>query len=279
MPPLFTRRGLLLAPLVTLAACGCRRRIPVGPGEVSLAAFSMNLSAGDLLDPATAAGRVALYLDEIAAAGYRRQVRVILPHDWGPRIEQLWFPVLRARGFRVLAILGQERRDTVDDLPAFLAWVDAVLPRVRADLLGVQVLNEPAYRFTAREYAALHRRVAARIRELAPGVPIVAGDFGVPARGQNTLAHWQAAVAAGADDYDVLSLHLTGMRKEAALRDLTRRVRDFAGPRGRTWITEGDWGHLPFLRAEGLDVEENFVYTWNDDLDPTLIRRPGGRLR
>ena len=62
-------RGLLaLAFLVSLAGCD-RRKIGAGPGDLPLSEFSANLSAGDLLEPATAESRVALYLDELAAAG------------------------------------------------------------------------------------------------------------------------------------------------------------------------------------------------------------------
>jgi hypothetical protein len=271
------RRLLGLLALLTLLT-GChRRKIDAGPGDVPLAEFSANVSAGDLLNPATADARLAIYLDELAAAGYKKQIRIILPPDWGPRIYQHWFPVIRNRGFKVLAILGQERRDSAADEPAAVAWVKHILPLVRPDLVGVQIVNEPAYTFTPQEYAAYHRRIAPLVRELAPGVPIVAGDFGVPEKGQNTLDVWKATVAAGATDYDILSVHVTGSRKEGELTDFAARLRDFAGP-GRVWITEGDWGQLRFLREQGVAVEESFVYTWNDDEMPALIRRPGGRL-
>jgi hypothetical protein len=258
-------------------SCG-RGKIEVGPGPVPASEFSANVSAGDLLDPRTAAARLGRYLDELAAGGYRRKVRIILPPDWGPRIHEHWFPVLRGRGFKVLAILGQERRDSAADPAAAAAWVKHIIPLVRADLVGVQIVNEPAHWFTPEEYAAYHRQIAPLVRSLAPEVPIVAGDFGVGAEGRNTLDFWRAAVAAGASDYDVLSVHVTGMTRQGPLREFAERVREFAGPGRRIWITEGDWGHLPFLRGQGLEVEEDFVYTWNDDASPALIRRPGGRL-
>jgi hypothetical protein len=266
-----------LALLLLVAGCH-RRRIDAGPGDVPLSEFSANVSAGDLLDPTTAEARLAVYLDELTAAGYKKQVRIILPPDWGPRICEHWFPVIRARGFKVLAILGQERRDSAPDASAAVARVRHRLPLVRSDLVGVQVVNEPAYTFTPDEYAAYHRRIAPLVRELAPGVPIVAGDFGVPAQGRNTLDVWKATVAAGATDYDVLSVHVTGSRKEGELRDFAARLRDFAGPDRRIWVTEGDWGQLRFLREQGVAVEESYLYTWNDDEMPALIRRPGGRL-
>ena len=266
----------ILIVLVVLVGCD-RRRIDIGPGAVPLAEFSANISAGDLLKPRTASSRLALYLDELAAAGYKKQIRIILPPDWGPTIYEHWFPVIRARGFKVLAILGQERRDSAADVGATIAWLKDILPQVRSDLMGIQIVNEPAHWFAPQEYAAYHRQMAPLIRSLAPGLPIVAGDFGVQKEGTNTLDLWQAAVAAGASDYDVLSLHVTGTRRESELKEFTGRLRSFAGPR-RIWITEGDWGHLGVLRRHGVEVEEAFIYTWNDDALPDLIRRPGGKL-
>jgi hypothetical protein len=273
-------RRFRLLPLTFLAVvAGCDgHKIDAGPGAVPLSEFSANVSAGDLLDPGTAGSRLALYLDELAAAGYRKQIRIILPPDWGPRIYEHWFPVIRARGFKVLAILGQERRDSTADPPATMAWIEHILPLVRSDLMGLQIVNEPAHWFTPGEYASHHRRVAPLVRSLAPGVPIVAGDFAVQEAGKNTLDFWKAAVAAGASDYDVLSVHATGMRRQDELKDFAARLRAFAGPARRVWITEGDWGHLGFLRGQGVSVEEDFIYTWNDDQLPALIRRPGGRL-
>ncbi|HKI37863.1 MAG TPA: hypothetical protein VKA46_38775 [Gemmataceae bacterium] len=272
-------RGFRLLALVLLCLAGCdRRKIEVGPGDVPLSEFSANVSAGDLLDPATAESRLALYLDELAAAGYKKQIRIILPPDWGPRIYEHWFPVIRGRGFKVLAILGQERRDSAADADAAVAWVKHVLPLVHSDLMGIQIVNEPAYTFSPGEYAAYHRRIAPLVRQLAPGVPIVAGDFGVPEKGQNSLDVWKEVVAAGASDYDVLSIHVTGSRREGELKDFAARLRDLAGPGRRVWITEGDWGQLRFLRQQGVAVEETFIYTWNDDALPALVRRPGGKL-
>lgn len=278
-PPAVNRWPQVLTVASLLVAAGCdRAKIDPGPGMVPLSQFSANISAGDLLDPTTSAVRLALYLDELAARGYKKQVRIILPPDWGPRIYQHWFPVIRARGFTVLAVLGQERRDSAADLPATVAWIRQIVPLVRSDLIGIQLVNEQAYWFTPAEYAAYHRQIAALIRALAPEVPIVAGDCGVPAKGKNTLAQWQAAVAAGASDYDVLSIHVTSMTRQGELKDFAKRLREFSGPGRRIWITEGDWGHLRFLREQGLNVEEDFIYTWNDDSVPALIRRPGGRL-
>src|SRR5262249_17834760 len=146
-------RSLLLV-LLFLTPFGCHgRKIDVGPGTVPLSEFSANISAGDLLAPQTAASRLALYLDELAAAGYKKQVRIILPPDWGPRIYEHWFPVIRAKGFKVLAILGQERRDSAADIRATIAWIKHILPLVRRDLMGIQIVNEQAYWFSPEEYA------------------------------------------------------------------------------------------------------------------------------
>ncbi|MBM4068967.1 MAG: hypothetical protein FJ271_08500 [Planctomycetes bacterium] len=270
-----------LLSLALLLIAGCRGRIDSGPGDVPLSAFSANISAGDLLDARTAGSRLSRYLDELTEAGYKKQVRIILPPDWGPIIHQHWFPVLRARGFKVLAILGQEKRDSAADAPAAIAWVKHILPLVRADLVGIQIVNEPAYWFTPAEYAAYHRRIAPLVRDLAPGVPIVAGDFGAQLQGRNTLDIWQATLAGGDIDYDVVSIHPTGNKRRGELLAFAKRLREFLSRDGaskKVWITEGDWGHLPFLRGQGLDIEEAFIYTWNDDADAKLIRRPGGRL-
>jgi hypothetical protein len=279
MRTILIRLGLAIvtaSPLVALVGLNCRS-IDVGPGNQPLSEFSANISAGDLLDPRSSPDRLARYLDELTALGYKKQVRIILPPDWGPGIYEHWFPVLRARGFKVLAILGQERRDSAADVPAAIAWIERIVPLVRADLMGIQIVNEPAHWFTPEEYVVYHRRIAALLRALAPEVPIVAGDFGVPAKGANTVEHWKAFLAAGTLDYDVLSLHVTGSRQVGELKDFVRRVRDIADGR-RTWITEGDWGQLGALREAGLTVQECFIYSWNDDQVTALIRRPGGKF-
>jgi hypothetical protein len=271
-------RSLAVFSVVLASSGGCHRaRIDSGPGQLPLSEFSANIGAGDLLEPQTAPSRLALYLDELTAAGYKKQVRIILPPDWGPTIYAHWFPVIRGRGFKVLAIMGQERRDSAADVPAAMAWIEHILPLVRDDLIGIQIVNECAGSFTPSEYAEYHQRIAPLIRSLAPGVPIVAGDFGSDEKTANSLKFWQSAVTAGASDYDVLSVHLTGSRREGQLTDFATRLRDFHGP-GRIWITECDWGHLAFLRGQGLKVEEAFLYCWNDDQDASLIRRPAGRL-
>lgn len=265
--------------LALVYGSGCHGpSIDPGPGDVPLSEYSANVSAGDLLDPGTAASRLGIYLDELSAAGYRKQIRIILPPDWGTIIYEHWFPPIRSRGFKVLAILGQEKRDTAADVPKSMAWMRHILPLVRHDLIGVQIVNEPAHGFTPAEYAEYHRQVAPLIRRLAAGVPIVAGDFGVQADGKNNLEYWKAAVATGLVDYDILSIHPTGVTRKRELDDFAQRLLDFAGPERQIWITEGDWGQLPYLRERGLHIEEAFVYTWNDDVDERLIRRPGGRL-
>ena len=272
------RQGqILVFGLVVLAGSGCGR-IDLGPGSVPLGEFSANISAGDLLDRRTAGDRLSRYLEELETGGYRKQIRIILPPDWGPRIYEHWFPVIRAHGFKVLAILGQERRDSTADVPATIAWIRHILPLVRSDLMGIEIINEPAHWFTPEDYAAYHQKIAPLIRSLAPEVPIVAGDFSAQEPGKNTLKAWQAMVAAGATDYDILSLHLTGITKKSHLDDLAHQLPLFLAPDKKIWITEGDWGQLPYLRQQGLKVEETFLYTWNDDELPALIRRPGGRL-
>ncbi|MGE3807451.1 MAG: hypothetical protein AB7K24_22535 [Gemmataceae bacterium] len=270
------RRDFLALAMSSLA--GCRAKIDPGPGNTSLAQFSANISAGDLLDPRTAGQRIGLYLDELAALGYRKQIRIILPPDWGPIIQQHWFPEIRRRGFKVLAILGQEKRDSAAMEDRAITWIKHIVPLVRGDLIGLQIVNEPPHTFTPAEYACYHRKIAPLIRQLAPEVPIVAGDFDVRARGSNTLGLWQEAVAAGAGDYDILSIHVTSKFRAGELTDFAQRLRAFASPGQRIWITEGDWGQLAFLRQNGVPIGECFIYTWNDDREDHLVRRPGGRL-
>jgi hypothetical protein len=272
-----SQKFLRILPLLGALLVGCDRKIDIGPGALPLSEFSANISAGDLLDPQTAGARLGVYLDELTAAGYKKQIRIILPPDWGPGIYEHWFPVIRARGFKVLAILGQEKRDSAADVPAARAWIGHILPLVRADLIGVQIVNEPAHWFSPAEYAAYHKQISPLIRELAPEVPIVAGDFAATNRGRNTLDFWRATLAEGVD-HDILSIHPTGALRTSTLATFAKQVRALSGPDQRIWITEGDWGQLACLRRHGLNVEENFIYTWNDDVMPNLIRRPGGRL-
>jgi len=45
----------------------------------------------------------------------------------------------------------------------------------------------------------------------------------------------------------------------------------------RYWVTEGDWGHLPWCNKQGLITEKVFLYSWNGSGDG-LELRPGGVL-
>ena len=254
-------------------------RIDLGPGTTSLSKIGVNIGAGDLLNPDTAAGRLATYLDELIALGYSREIRVILPPDWGPIIYEHWWPVIRAKGFKALVILGQEKRDSADVADQSIAWATKILPLVKDDLLGVQIVNEQAYFFAPNKYVAWHRKMVPLVRSLVPGVPIVAGDFG-HADGRNGLDQWEKMVRMGflaSLDFNIVSLHLTRINKEGELKQMVARLRSLHGPAMRYWVTEGDWGHLPWLNKQGLTTEKVFLYSWNGSGDG-LGLRPGGVL-
>ncbi|HZY30820.1 MAG TPA: hypothetical protein VFF86_04175, partial [Candidatus Methylomirabilis sp.] len=53
-------------------------RIDLAPGTTALSKIAVNISAGDLLDSNTAASRLTIYLDELIALGYSKEIRVIL---------------------------------------------------------------------------------------------------------------------------------------------------------------------------------------------------------
>lgn len=252
-------------------------RIDVGPGTTALSKIAVNIGAGDLLDPSTAASRLTIYLDELIGLGYSREIRCIFTPGLGSIIYEHWWPVLRAKGFKVLAILAQGKTDSADIAEASEAWARQILPLVKDDLLGVQIVNEQAYFFQPNEYVAWHRKMVPLVRSLVPGVPIVAGDFG-HADGRNGIDQWERLVKSGfvsSLDFNVISLHLTRISKEGELRRMVERLKNLHGfPLAtRYWVTEGDWGHLPWLQSQGIKVEKVFLYSWNSD--DGLALRPG----
>ena len=116
------------------------------------------------------------------------------------------------------------------------------------------------------------------IRSVVPGIPIVASDTG-HADGRNGLDQWEHLVKSGlmsTRDYDIVSLHLTRIDKEGELKQMVTRLKALHGPAMRYWVTEGDWGHLPWLNKQGLNVEKVFIYSWNSG--DGLALRPGGVL-
>jgi hypothetical protein len=255
-------------------------RIDLGPGTTSLAWIGVNISAGDLLDASTAADRLTIYLDELIRLGYSREIRVILTPEWGQIVYDHWWPIIKAKGFKALVILGQEKRDSADIADQSIAWATKVLPLIRDELVGVQIVNEQAYFFAPNEYVSWHRKMAPLVRSLVPGVPIVAGDFG-HADGRNGIDQWERLVRQGFwpanDTYDVVSLHLTRINKEGELKQMIARLKTLHSSAMHYWVTEGDWGHLPFLNSQGLTTDKIFLYSWNGSGDG-LELRPGGVL-
>ena len=106
-------------------------RIDVGPGTTALSKIAVNIGAGDLLDPSTAASRLTIYLDELIGLGYSREIRCIFTPGLGSIIYEHWWPVLRAKGFKVLAILAQGKTDSADIAEASEAWARQILPLVK----------------------------------------------------------------------------------------------------------------------------------------------------
>jgi hypothetical protein len=262
----------LIGVLLFFTACAIGPRIDTSIGMNPPAWYAMNIGANDLLNPTTSATRLAIYLDELTAAGYAKEIRIIFTPDWGPQIYRDWFPVIRAKGFKVLVILGQEKRDSALIPEASKAWARSILPVVKSDLIGVQIVNEAWFGFTPVEYVAWHRIMAPIIRAAAPGVPIVVGD---PPPIPSRLDWWEAVVHGGID-FDIVSLHVTDADKESNLLPFVQRLSRLHGPIMRYWITEGDWGQFPWLMGHGLNVEKDFIYSWNSN--DGHARRPSGPL-
>ncbi len=253
------------------------KRIDTGLSGVLTASIGWNISAGDLLGP-DVESRLATYLDELARAGYRRQVRIIYTPQWGPFIREHWIPVIRAKGFKMLVIIGQERTDT-DQMPeqAF-EWARTALPPIADILLGVQIKNEFQNDFAPDAYLVWHGLMAPVVRAAVPGVPIVCGDFGPGDKGRNDVGAWTKLVKAGLRDYDIVSVHVTGVDSARDLSAMADELKALHGAGMEVWVTEGDFGQAGFLRACGLRATETFVFTYNDFDDSSLARRPGGRL-
>jgi hypothetical protein len=230
--------------------------------------YSMNLSASDLLDPATVSCRLNTYLHEIDEAGHAKEVRVIFPPDFGPFILEYWIPIFRARDFRVTIILAQEARDA--DIQSQERWIRYSLPQIYDILDGVALLNEPndTTGWSPKEYAAWHRAIAQIVREVAPGIPILAPTL-------NKVSGWRGwdkatGLIYGAD-YDIRSANVTKWKK----KDL-KKLAKIVGQEP-LWLTEAGWSEQITLRNLGVDVERSYVYVWNGMEFKKFVRRPGGQ--
>lgn len=255
-----------------LSGCGGQESAPTVLPALSL--LGMGLGIGDLVGDqwrATARRRIDTYLSEIEAAGYRKSIRMVLDRDFGPELLVNAVPVIRARGFALLAILAQRvKRRTpggdIIELEKDIAWLHECLPQVRDILCGVQLSNEEwnddfgggpgsVPTTSPEEFAAWHNALSPIVRELAPGVPLCAGDIG-HARSRRW---WEAVLTAGLKDYDAISNHVYS-------------VKDLYGPANKpVWVTEA--GDLSYHRPW---QEKFFLYVWNEQ--SRWGKRPGGGI-
>lgn len=249
-----------LAALALLAsACASGPHLSTGPDGFDPGLYSFNITAttpGILDSP----DELSRELDLLIAHGYKRQIRIIAPYWFAGRIESIWLPIIRAKGYKALVILSQGRGEVEGHEQEAMAWAQHVVTAWRDVLIGVQPGNEPwVTDWPIESYLRWHRQVVPIIR--AAGLPVVTGDF-------DTMRYydgldWQTEV-------DVVSLHVTGVTDVAHLKRLASQV-----PKGKpVWITEGDWSQRTVL-----PVSESFIYTCDGDPDSKLNRCPtmGGR--
>lgn len=249
--------------------------------QTTLPHQAWNIGAGDLLNPATAACALGVYLDELTALGGPRQIRIVYtPGGVGSFVRQHWMPVIREKGFRVLVILSGSSYE--HNLSAQQAWIAGSLPPIADILDGVQLANEVnrmAYNTMGpKQYRRWHRQMAAWVRDAAPGVPILSPDLHDP----ESKAYIRKTKLIYGVDFDVYSLHTTDY--PAVKR--WKWARDHAGiATPRAWITEGRPHHLTKINADHQPprIERLYVYVWNCNPDhpgqescSKHMRRPGG---
>lgn len=279
---------VLIVSSLSFVGCASGPRIDTSIGSQPPSAFGWNIGAGDLLDPTRASCRLGVYLDELTAHGYAPRIRIVFTPQTGPFQLQHWLPVIRAKGYRILAILSQGGRpqDGYDhDLATQQTWIRNGLPQVTDVLDAVQIANEPDG-FSGRtpdDYAAWHRAMVSVVRETVPGVPIVSPDL----RGVGAWNRWvlKTGLTYG-PDYDIVSLHVTHQNREDELRRFIKDVRTLTGHRQpRVWITEGDWGQARVFSVNGLPIERTYVYVWNCNMggygpvcEPETRRPQGGSV-
>lgn len=232
-----------------------------------------NIGAADLLDPATAACRLDTYLTELQDS--TRQIRIIFPPTFGPFILEHWIPVIRAHGFRVIAILGGDKRH--DELAGQKAWAAFGLPQIRDVLDAVQLANEPdrvpINDFTPATYAAWHRELAAVVRQAVPSVPILSPDL------RDDPKAWRWVEKTGLQygiDFDILSIHVTPVDSDSLLNGYRVAAHTIGGPSPRVWLTEADYSHRQWFESHGLPIERDYVYTWNCNPSPSEV--PKGKV-
>ena len=200
--------SLLIGLLSGCATGGDALKPLIGPEPRS--AQGMNVGIGDLIGRGPDYGvRLGTYLDEIAAAGYKHEVRMVVNRGWGPQFLQYGAQELRKRGFKVLAILSEGNQAGPPDLEADIAWARLAIPQIRDILAAIELTNEPwqvipplhIVLFPPAEYVAWNNALYAEVKRLAPEVPVWM---------QAIDRDWWYRVAGLYPAYDAISLHLYG---------------------------------------------------------------------
>lgn len=256
---------LLLAGCASIGGVDQHATAPLSP----LSQYGMNLSASDLLDPATTPCRLSTYLDEIEAGGFAKEVRIIYPPDWGPQILRDWIPVIRAKGFRVIAILSQSNHDA--ELEAQRAWATYGLPQIADMLDAVQPQNESndTTGWTPEQYAAWHRVLVPSIRAAVPGVPILSPTLN---NGRSWVSWHKGTGLIPGHDYDLLAANVSNWSKTLLKKLATIALAEDLP----TWLTESRWDEMETLRAMGVTVQRSYVFVWNGPEFASMAVRPGG---
>lgn len=233
--------------------------------------YGMNLSAVDLLDTATSTCRLTTYLNEIESEGFAKRVRIIFPPDWGPQVLRDWIPIIRAKGFRVIAILSQGSGDA--ELEAQQAWAQYALPQIADILDAVQPQNESndTTGWSPERYANWHQAMVPVIRTAVPGVPILSPTL-------NNGAHWvswhHGTGLVPGQDYDLLAANVSNWSKKL-LKKLAKIAKEENLP---VWLTEARWDEVLTLREMGVRVERTYVFVWNEWEGGNMAVRPGGTV-
>ncbi len=250
-------------------------------GVMPLAAKSMMVGIGDLVNRPDYGARLATYLDEIMAAGYKQQIRIVADRLWGPQFLQHGLPVLRAKGVRLVAILSPGNQCGIGggggtpDLLADQAWIRQAITAMRDVLVAVEICNEPwisipqkvdeqgnvtfaeLLPFPPLEFVGWNNALYDLVKHLAPDLPVWIGTLG-----HRSSHEWWAQVVPLGPKYDAISLHVYGREDRIAVG---------AGP--PYYITETD--------RDDIVAAELFLYVWNEEGTPygkRFSRRPGGGI-
>lgn len=222
--------------------------------------YGWNIGAADILAPGGLC-RLGVYLDDIAAMGYDRSIRIIYTPVWGPQILRKWIPIIRAKGFRVLVILSQDGRGGKygDDslLSLQVPWIATGLPPIADILDGVQIANEPDgfSGKSAAMYRLWHEQMVALVRATVPAAPIIGPDLRTSEIGWIDALHMRPGV-----DYDILNFHVTHL-SGSGLKPFLRAAQGWGET--RAWITEGDWSQAAYFMKRGLTIERSYLYVYN----------------